>query len=139
MTWIYAILYGVGCFLLGGMVLSASFRSSVLLLVRTAKNRKASDPKALVNSPSLDRWRQPPGQPDPSEVPIVAATPQCGPVEPSRPPRQAQPVPAPSQAAKPTGTATNGRMGVEEAKRILQTKGYTVKRRRRKPQAPTGA
>jgi len=139
MTWIFAILYGVGCFLLGGMVFSASFRSAVLLLVRRLKNRKVSDPKVPLDSPSLNRWRQTPGQPDPSEAPIVAPAPQRGPVVPSRPQKQAQPVPAPSQAIKPTGTGNNGRMGVDEAKRILQAKGYSVKRRRRKPQAPTGA
>jgi hypothetical protein len=139
MTWIFAILYGVGCFLLGGMVLASSFRASFLLLVRRLKNRKASGPKGTTQSPSLDRWRQDPGQPDPAEAPIVAPAPHRSPVVPSGAQRQAKPAATSSQAVEPPGTGGNGRMGVDEAKRILQARGYSVKRRRRKPQAPTGA
>jgi len=145
------VIFGFICFLLGGFTLSPPLREQVRGMVGRLRNQQPKKPK---DAAPLDLWKRDGQAVGPSEV--SAAAPISQPPDPRRlgdapnsarrtmasatgPQRVSQAVPDTPQAEKPTAKQNNGRMGVDEAKRILQAKGYSVKRRRRKPQAPARA
>lgn len=145
------VVFGFVCFLLGGFTLSPPLRGKVRDMVGRLRKQQPKNPKSAA---PLDLWKRDGQAVELSEV--SAAAPLVQPSDPRRlgdtpdsarrtitsatgPQRASQAAPKTPQAERPTGKPANGRMGVDEAKRILQAKGYSVKRRRRKPQAPTGA
>ena len=145
------VIFGFICFFVGGFTLSPPLREQLRDVVRRLKNQQPKKPK---DAAPLDLWKRDGQRVEPSEV--SAAAPISQPPDPRRlgdapnsarrtmasatgPQRVSQAVPDMPQTENPTAKQNNGRMGVDEAKRILQARGYSVKRCRRKPQAPTGA
>jgi hypothetical protein len=142
---------GFICIFLGGFTLSPPLREQLRDVVRRLRNQQPKKPK---DAAPLDLWKRDGQRVEPFEV--SAAAPISQPPDPRRlgdapnsarrtmasatgPQRASQATPETPQAEKPKGKQGNGGMSVDDAKRILQARGYSVKRRRRKPQAPTGA
>jgi len=145
------VIFGFICFLLGGFAFSPPLREQVRDVVRRLRKQQPKKPK---DAAPLDLWKRDGQAVGPSEV--SAAAPIDQPPDPRRlgdapnsarrtmasamgPQRASQATPETPQAEKPKGKQGNGGMSVDDAKRILQAKGYSVKRRRRKPQAPARA
>lgn len=124
------VIFGFICFLLGGFTFSPPLREQVRDVVRRLRNQQPKKPKdaAPISQP-----------PDPRRLGDAPNSARRTMASATGPQRASQAAPEPPQAEKPKGKQGNGGMSVDDAKRILQARGYSVKRRRRKPQAPTGA